>query len=352
MVTKYIIQLFWTLGLDWDQSPPNDVLLLWDRYKRELPLLSQVLFLRRRFQYPLQVQIPRQIKIPDNWSCEYHGFCDASSKGYSAVVYFRVLGQNSDVSVYCVCAKSKIAPLRRISIPRFELCAAVLLSDLISFVLFTYDAIKFSKIFAWSDSTVTLAWIKSSPHRWKTFVSNRVSFIQDKISPENWLHISSKNNPAALASRGLFPSELFHNSLWWAGPAFLKDASASSVIPSEIPLSEEAFQEERKTSLNSVASTEFFETLLNNYSSLNHLQCVIAYILRFVFNLKNPANRHSLSLSFFDLNQALLILIKYTQQKHFFVLFWMIRIFYGLVVACIIPTLPMIKKTPSIVAPL
>ncbi|KAJ8943345.1 hypothetical protein NQ318_000560 [Aromia moschata] len=36
---KFIIQLLWTLGLDWDQSPPNDVLLLWDRYKRELPFI-------------------------------------------------------------------------------------------------------------------------------------------------------------------------------------------------------------------------------------------------------------------------------------------------------------------------
>ncbi|KAJ8949760.1 hypothetical protein NQ318_005083 [Aromia moschata] len=88
----------------------------------------------------------------------------------------------------------------------------------------------------------------------------------------------------------------------------------------EIPLSEEAFQEERKPCLHSVASTDFFETLLNNYSSLNHLQRVIAYVLRFVFNLKNPANKHSLSLSFCDLNQALLLLIKYTQQKYFSVL--------------------------------
>ncbi|KAJ8943346.1 hypothetical protein NQ318_000561 [Aromia moschata] len=69
-----------------------------------------------------------------------------------------------------------------------------------------------------------------------------------------------------------------------------------------IPLSEEAFQDERKTCLHFVASTDFFETLLNNYCSLKHLQRVISYVLRFVFNLKNPANKHSLSLSFFDLN--------------------------------------------------
>ncbi|KAJ8957790.1 hypothetical protein NQ317_005821 [Molorchus minor] len=104
----------------------------------------------------------------------------------------------------------------------WKLCAAVLLSDLIDFVLKTYEKINFLKMYAWTDSAVTLSWIKSHPHRWKPFVSNRISFIQERVDPKNWWHVVSSQNPADVASRGAFPSDLLTNSLWWAAPDFLK----------------------------------------------------------------------------------------------------------------------------------
>lgn len=304
--TKYLIQLLWSLGVDWDQTPPDDVLSLWARYKAELPLLSRV-------------SVPRHLFILESLSCEAHGFCDGSMKGYSAVVYFKVLDKNNDITTFLVCAKSKIAPLRRICIPRLELCGAVLLANMFSFVLRTYHGkIHFNKICAWTDSTITLSWIKSSPHRWKTFVSNRVSFIQDKIAPENWFHIPSGDNPADLASRGLFPSELLNNTLWWAGPKFLfvsEDPSSSHT--SEVVLLPEALSEQRKITLHSVALLDIFDPLLKKYSSLSKVQRVVAYVLRFVFNIQNPAIRKNGAFSFLDLNQALLLLVKRTQHFAF-----------------------------------
>ncbi|GFX63436.1 integrase catalytic domain-containing protein [Trichonephila clavipes] len=63
----------------------------------------------------------------------------------------------------------------------------------------------------WTDSTITLAWIKTEPHKLKTFVSNRVAEIQALSKDYNWKHVSSKNNPADLISRGCNVDELLKN---------------------------------------------------------------------------------------------------------------------------------------------
>lgn len=119
------MQHLWSLGLEWDQIPPSDVCVHWNNFKFELPLLSNF-------------QLPRML-FPSNFDvCELHGYSDASEKGYAAVIYFRTQ-YNNVYQTFFVIAKSKVAPLKRISIPRIELCAAVLLSDLICFVQNTFQ---------------------------------------------------------------------------------------------------------------------------------------------------------------------------------------------------------------------
>ncbi|GFX74832.1 integrase catalytic domain-containing protein [Trichonephila clavipes] len=76
-------------------------------------------------------------------------------------------------------------------------------------------------VYLWSDSTIVLAWIQKEPNLLKTFVANRVATIQHLINQEQWHHVSSEQNPADLVSRGLDPSSLLNNSLWWNGPKFL-----------------------------------------------------------------------------------------------------------------------------------
>lgn len=73
----------------------------------------------------------------------------------------------------------------------------------------------------WSDSTITLAWIKQSPHQLKTFVANRVAEIQTSTSGCSWRHVRSNDNPADIASRGVDAAELINNNLWWLGPPWL-----------------------------------------------------------------------------------------------------------------------------------
>ena len=146
---------------------------------------------------------------------EIHGFSDASELAYAAVVYLRIMDTYNNAHVSLVTSKSKVAPIKRLTIPRLELCGAQLLAQLIHHVRQVFD-IPLSQVSAWTDSTIVLNWLDGSPRRFKTYVGNRISTIVDLIPPDKWRHVRSADNPADCASRGLYPSELLNHSLWWS----------------------------------------------------------------------------------------------------------------------------------------
>lgn len=304
---KYLMQKLWVLGLNWDDQPPDEILRTWNRYKTDLTLLSNFNF-------------PRHIDIACSQSLELHGFCDASERGYGAVAYIRTC-QFGQYSVYFVCAKSRVAPLRTISIPRLELCAATLLSELLTFIITTYkNKIEFNQIFAWTDSSICLAWIKSHPYKWKTFISNRISFIQERVSPDNWYHIGSSQNPADVASRGTFPSELLNNNLWWAGPDYLQLSSNFWPVATVLTDADAHLVPEESKNISVLVtnnSDNFLDSLINNYSSLNSLKRILAYILRFIHNCRVSQQRISGHFSYTELHSSLLVFVKRAQYVAF-----------------------------------
>ncbi|XP_023312160.1 uncharacterized protein LOC108913397 [Anoplophora glabripennis] len=305
LFAKRLLQRLWTLGIDWDTIPPDDVQKVWSQYKLELPCLGSL-------------RIPRQLLNTSSNSCQLHAFCDASEVGYACVIYLRLTDQTNQVSVHLVIAKSKVAPLKCLSIPRLELCAAVLLSKLVNFVLTTYQStLTFDQVVAWSDSTVALTWIRSSPHRWKSFVANRTTFIQERLAPSCWRYVPSADNPADPASRGLLPCDVLSCSLWWAGPTFLQQPP-EYWPPDSVQTAHrmELEREEKSVVLLAQSQPSDIQDLLNQFSSLRKIQGILAYMLRFITKLKSQ-NEASGPLSASERHQALLRLVKVVQAESF-----------------------------------
>ena len=154
---------------------------------------------------------------------QLHGFGDASPKGYGACVYLQAEMVDGTCCSSLIIAKSRVAPLKQVTLPRLELLGALLCARLL---VFARDALGLSgevQCRCWTDSMVTLSWIRSDPLRWKTFVCNRVTDIQKLVPAERWSFCPGNMNPADLLTRGICAEELVHSRLWLAGPDMLQD---------------------------------------------------------------------------------------------------------------------------------
>ncbi|XP_029674246.1 uncharacterized protein LOC115242242 [Formica exsecta] len=146
---KILIQSTWLLGVDWDTPLPDGDAQRWLEFQAELPLLESI-------------RVPRWLNSGTGCRREIHGFADASERAYAAVAYLRTEDREGRVEVALVTAKTKVAPLKQITLPRLELCAATLLARLISHIRHVLEATEVP-LHLWSDSTVALGWIRGHP---------------------------------------------------------------------------------------------------------------------------------------------------------------------------------------------
>ena len=136
------------------------------------------------------------------------------------MVYVRATYPSSLTTCKLVIAKTRVAPLKKLTIPRLELCGAALLVELLATSRETLDN-PLEDTHAWCDSTIVLAWLKNSPSKYKTFVVNRVATAASLLPPSTWKHVPTLDNPADCASRGMSAKELKEHELWWKGPPWL-----------------------------------------------------------------------------------------------------------------------------------
>ncbi|XP_070529828.1 uncharacterized protein [Cardiocondyla obscurior] len=204
---KVFMQKLWLLKLSWDDLLPASVNSRW-------------LLLRTQLNSLASISIPRWLNTWSESAVELHGFADASQLTMGAVIYLTVSSPSSEKSSALVCSKTKVASLKKLTIPRLELTAALMLTKLVSHITATLK-LKVGATHLWTDSQVTLTWIKSQASRWKDYVRNKVAQIQELGPTVTWHHVPGTMNPADCASRGVITEQLKDHPLWWTGPQWL-----------------------------------------------------------------------------------------------------------------------------------
>ena len=181
-----------------------------------------------KLQTFIKFAIPRCYSPVSFDKVSLHIFSDASKEAYACVAYLRV---ESNSGVFCafVCAKTRVAPMKRETIPRLELLSCVLSARLLKYLTDSLGELSFSDIFLWTDSKVALSWIVNPKVCRGSFVQNRVREIRSLSSISDCNHVSGENNPVDCMTR--FTS-LVDVERWHSGPAWL------SLAPSFWPVSQ------------------------------------------------------------------------------------------------------------------
>lgn len=311
MWAKSFMQELWQDDLKWDEALPPHLLVIWEQFLSELPMIQRI-------------AVSRHIDVRCSAAIQLLGFSDASKKGYAASTYLRVQYHDGEVKVYYLATKTKVAPLKSgkldesLSIPRLELCAALLLAQLLDRVYSVLkNEIQISQMLAWTDSTIVLSWLTVDQKHFKIFVTNRVAKIHNLIPECKWAHISTNENPADPASRGLLPSTMLTSSLHWNGPPFLllpesrwPQSTVSSIDIGRLP--------ETKTyqALSLPVSTVHPIEPFQRFSSLNRMQRVLSYCLRFSRRAQKRCCQTG-PITWSELNYVLIIAIQITQTHYF-----------------------------------
>lgn len=303
---KQLIQNLWLLKVDWDDPTPEKFAAKWNSFVRSLDTLSEI-------------RIPRSFHV-DASDLSLIGFCDASETSYAAVVYLRV--KSTTTYVHLMKAKSRVAPLKSLSIPRLELLGAKLLSELVNSIIIATPSYKYRSVKLFCDSQVVLAWLKLPIHSLQTFVANRVSQIVDLTSNYTWSWIRTDLNPADCATRPITATELKSHPLWWNGPGFLLNPEDTWNEFSSLQFDIDELPELKKTETALLGTTQQPQpdlmTLLERYSTFSRAQRVLAYVLRFIHNLRNTGKKKFGQLSVEELNNSTWHWIRSSQISDFF----------------------------------
>ena len=228
---KILIQQAWVEAAGWDLPLPVHHQEQWRSWFQESTDLEGI-------------RIPRCLKERQCTAVKasLHTFSDASEAAYAAAVYIRHEYEDKSTTTRLVGSKTRLSPLKAMSIPRLELMGAVIglrLTKQISSAL----EIPLSQATFWVDSMNVIYWIHGQSRNYKPFVSHRVGEIHEQSDPNQWRYVPTKQNPADFGTRGLTVSELADSEMWWKGPTFLAFPESDWPKPKSANPEEEALTE-------------------------------------------------------------------------------------------------------------
>lgn len=268
---KMGLQELWQIGIDWDEEPPPEIRDKWIELFKEMNELKNITF--QRSLCIADATEPPTLCV----------FSDASQDAFGACAYIRQRSNNDMYEVKLIAAKSRVAPLKQLSIPRLELQAAVLASRLAKTIQ-EESRIQFQTVTFFTDSTITLAWIQSLSRSFKPFVSSRVGEIQSNSDPSQWRHIPGEVNVADDVSRGIHVQDLIGR--WSNGPEFLRLPEA--LWPQEtVQLASEENMERRQVQLVCEATVTEAAIDPKAFSGWRNLIRVTAHIKRLANKIRS-----------------------------------------------------------------
>ncbi|GAB0098440.1 Aspartic peptidase domain superfamily [Sergentomyia squamirostris] len=313
---KLMLQSIWSENLQWDVLLPAALAAQWQAFQDALPDIEAI-------------TIPRWTSsISQSEIKELHIFADASKVAFGAAAYVVTAAGNDPKQrvSHLVLAKSRIAPATECTsgpngasenrhpvelnntIPRLELCAAVLASNMLKKLK---DSISVPEYFMWSDSTAVLGQIRSTRAKFDAFVLNRITEIQTLTDVSRWHYVPTSLNPADIVSRGMYPRELKNSPLWWNGPKYITEDVKDWPIDPSGRVSDE--EEVVLISVPEPFPIHPLEKLLSLPFKLERILRVLSYVLRFSsrsspFPIGPPTSN--------ELFQAERVLTRFVQDTH------------------------------------
>ena len=271
---KLLMQDLWRKQLSWDVTLAEDDLQRWRCWQESAALLSD-LRIPRCYQAAADSEVTRR---------ELHVFCDASEAAFGAAGYLRQVTSTGAASCVLVMSRTRVAPLRKLTVVRLELQGAVLATRLAQSIEAALS-VPVDETCFWTDSQVILGYISNDSRRFQTFVANRVAEIRDSTTPNQWRHVPGSLNPADDCSRGLPISELAEDSRWIQGPDFLKKPKENWPAAPDVQLPDENDPEVKTVAALGKTSAPGLLIDPARYSSWIRYKRVTAWVIRFTRNL-------------------------------------------------------------------
>ena len=282
---KLLLQDLCKREVAWDTILTGADLHKWNQWIGDLPKLANIVIPRCLKSYTL-----------DNVSqIQLHHFADASNSGYGVVSYIRFLTESGHIHCSLLFGKSRVAPLKRVTIPRMELTAATLAVKLDK-VITTELQYPVAKTFFWTDSMAVIRYIANQSSRFQTFVANRLAIIQEATDTCQWRFVDGNSNPADFASRGLRVDDTAKSKIWIGGPTFLWGPQSEWPTNPDMDLRIDPKDPEARKSINTaiVQESHLLDDLILRFSSWVKLKRILAWILLYISRLSQHVHNHKM----------------------------------------------------------